>query len=98
MVYIETRGEVCEKLEIAWKHSHEMRFYNSIGTRKKCFLFPLRNSLLKAKKDKCIEFNNIYSNINLNLDHGVKSNYRIEPVLATNCSCTKYFFLTFWRL
>ena len=33
----------------------------------KSFLFPLLNSFLKTKKDKCIEFNYIYSNINLNL-------------------------------
>ncbi len=53
---IETRVEVWEKREIAWEHEHEVRvfprnfeflpnfhkcFYNSIGTRKKCFLFPL---------------------------------------------------------
>ncbi len=62
---IETRGEVWEKREIAWEHEHEVRvfprnfeflpnfpkcFYNSIGTRKKCFLFPLLNSLLKTIK------------------------------------------------
>ena len=57
--------EVWEKREIAWEHEHEVRvfprnfeflpnfhkcFYNSIGTRKKCFLFPLLNSLLKTIK------------------------------------------------
>ena len=62
---IETRVEVWEKREIAWEHEHEVRvfprnfeflpnfhkcFYNSIGTRKKCFLFPLLNSLLKTIK------------------------------------------------
>jgi hypothetical protein len=61
---IETRVEVWEKREIAWKHEHEVRvfprnfeflsnfhkcFYKLyIETRKKCFLFPLLNSLLKT--------------------------------------------------
>ncbi len=58
--------EVWEKREIAWEHEHEVRvfprnfeflpnfhkcFYNSIGTGKKCFLFPLLNSLLKTIKN-----------------------------------------------
>ena len=62
---IETRVQVWEKREIAWEHEHEVRvfprnfeflpnfhkcFYYSIGTRKKCFLFPLLNSLLKTIK------------------------------------------------
>ncbi len=62
---IETRVEVWEKREIAWEHEHEVRvfprnfeflpnfhkcFHNSIRTRKKCFLFPLLNSLLKTIK------------------------------------------------
>ena len=62
---IETRVEVWEKREIALEHEHEVRvfprnfeflpnfhkcFYNSIGTRKKCFLFLLLNSLLKTIK------------------------------------------------
>ena len=62
---IEIRVEVWEKREIAWEHEHELRvfprnfeflpnfhkcFYNSIGTPKKCFLFPLLNSLLKTIK------------------------------------------------
>ena len=88
--------EVCEKQEIEWEHEHEVRvfprnfeffpnfhkcFYNSIlGTRKKYFLFPLSNGLFKTQKDKCIEFNYIYSNINLNLYLPVKSNYKIQPV------------------
>jgi hypothetical protein len=56
---IETRVEVWEKREIAWKHSdfpnfHKC-FYNSIGTRGKCFLFALLNGVLKTKKDKFID-------------------------------------------
>ena len=62
---IETCVEVWEKREIAWEHKHKVRvfpcnfeflpnfrkcFYNSIGTRKKCFLFALLNSLLKTIK------------------------------------------------
>jgi hypothetical protein len=58
---IKTRVEVWEKREIPWEHEHEVRvflpnfelwksFCNSIGTRKKCFLFPLLNSLLKTIK------------------------------------------------
>ncbi len=53
---IETRVEVWEKREIAWERNFEFLpnfhkcFYNSIGTRKKCFLFPLLNSLLKTIK------------------------------------------------
>ena len=46
---IETRVEVWEKREIAWEHEHELRvFPRNFETRKKCFLFPLLNSLLKT--------------------------------------------------
>ncbi len=57
--------EVWEKRSASVSREHEVRvfprnfeffpnfhkcFYNSIGTRKKCFLFPLLNSLLKTIK------------------------------------------------
>jgi hypothetical protein len=60
---IETRVKVWEKREIAWNTSTKCECFhaissfsqtftsasiNSIGTRKKCFLFPLLNSLLKT--------------------------------------------------
>ena len=89
--------EVWEKREIAWEHEHEVRvfprnfeflpnfhkcFYNSMGTRKKCFLFPLLNSLLKTINlftkfiyiNLFIDFIYIHSNINSNLYVRVKNN------------------------
>lgn len=64
-------------------------FHNSIGTRKRYLLFPVLHTFLKTKKDKFIEFNHIYSNVNINLYlvNRTDSNINMDLYLGVkNCS------------